>query len=78
MKGRNRFKAEEIDQLKSYLRGKQSAPPANAVALPPGEPRQYEPELIRRLTPLLNTTHNPEALRELAELRAECRRIACE
>ncbi len=27
MKGGNRFRAEEIDQLKSYLRKKQSAPP---------------------------------------------------
>ncbi len=48
----------------------------NAVALSQGEPGRYEPEVIRQLTPLLNTAHNPEALRELAELRAECRRIA--
>lgn len=50
----------------------------NAVALPQGEPERYEPEVIRQLTPLLNTAHNPEALRELADLRAECRRIARE
>ena len=33
---------------------------------------------IRHFAPLLNTTHNPRPLAELAELRAECRRIASE
>ncbi len=35
-----------------------------------------EPIAIHTLRPLLNTTHNPEALPELAALRKECRQIA--
>lgn len=37
----------------------------------------HESALIGKLCPLLNTRHNPEKLPELAELREECRRIAC-
>lgn len=35
-----------------------------------------EAGVIRNLCPLLNTTHNPDALGELAQLRKECREIA--
>ena len=49
----------------------------NCVVLAAGTPEQHEPKIIRELTPLLNSKHNPKALRQLAELREECRRIAC-
>ena len=35
-----------------------------------------EASLIRAYRPILNTSHNPEPVAELAILRAECRRIA--
>jgi hypothetical protein len=35
-----------------------------------------EASLIRIHRPILNTTHNPACVPELAALRAECRRIA--
>jgi hypothetical protein len=40
--------------------------------------RRIESSLIRQHRPILNTTHNPESVAELAALRAECRRIAAE
>lgn len=36
-----------------------------------------EANAIATLRPLLNTSHNPEALPELASLRKKCRNIAC-
>lgn len=36
-----------------------------------------EPVVIRTLRPLMNTVHNPNRRPELADLRAECRRVAC-
>jgi hypothetical protein len=46
------------------------------IALSPSDVEDYEPSAIRTLRPLLNTTHNPEAFRELATLRRECRSVA--
>ena len=40
------------------------------------EIESYEPSCISTIRPLLNTKHNPEASKELADLREECRRIA--
>ncbi|HEY8749954.1 MAG TPA: hypothetical protein VIM11_18365 [Tepidisphaeraceae bacterium] len=37
-----------------------------------------EPMVIHDLRPLLNTKHNPDCCRELADLRELCRRIACQ
>ena len=37
---------------------------------------KIKPRLIRRLTPLMNTTHNPARSEALAALRKECREIA--
>jgi hypothetical protein len=38
---------------------------------------RLEKVVIRELCPLLNKTHNRKSLRELGQLRAKCRRIAC-
>ncbi len=39
--------------------------------------REIEKRLVRRHIPPMNTVHNPQSLYELADLRAECREIAC-
>jgi hypothetical protein len=46
------------------------------VVVPADEIPLLEASVIVRLTPLLNTVHNPIALSELAELRSQCRQFA--
>lgn len=46
------------------------------IPMPLREATALEPSAIALIKPLLNTTHNPNALPELKTLRRECRKIA--
>ena len=46
------------------------------VTLPRDEAERWEQSAIRAVRPLLNTSNNPDALPEVAQLREQCRAIA--
>ncbi len=74
-RNRNNYRFSETDTL-AIINWIDRRLSVRWVATPLEQIGTFEPEAIRTLRPLLNWTHNPDKLQELAALRAECRRIA--
>jgi hypothetical protein len=68
-----KFSAEDTKRIMQWINEHLSV---RYVEVDPAEIPVLEPMAIAELAPLLNDVHNPDALPELRDLRAECRRIA--
>lgn len=74
-KNKNNYKFSPADTAK-IIQWLDEHVTVSAIEISPEEIKTVEPALIRNVMPLLNTQCNPQALPELAELRARCRAIA--
>lgn len=68
-----KFSPKDALELVEWINGHLSV---RWVCLPEQVAVEVEPEVIKSLSPLINTTYNPRPVQELAYLRDECRRVA--